>query len=164
MTIFKNEIKTLSWMLLSTTCFLIIGCGADDGLTKRYAVTGKVTYKGQPVAKGSINFLPDKPEGRGANGQIVDGAYSMTTQDPSDGAFPGSYSVVVDALEPDMAAVEAAAKKKGSTSVALPQDMVAKAYAKAKNAVPKKYSQPATSGLKAEVKAGSNKFDFDLTD
>ena len=36
---------------------MIVGCG-DDGLGKRYAVSGKVTYKGAPVADASIAFRP----------------------------------------------------------------------------------------------------------
>ena len=35
------------------------GCGDDTGLAKRYAVSGKVTYKGQPVEKGTISFMPE---------------------------------------------------------------------------------------------------------
>lgn len=159
-----NASKKLQWLVFSATCLMVIGCGGGDGLDKRYKVSGKVTYKGQPVEKGTINFLPEKPEGRGANGQIVNGEYSLTTQEPGDGAFPGNYSVTVDALNADMSVAEAAAKKKGATSVAIPQDMVAKAYKNAKNAVPAKYSQPASSGLKAEVKQSSNTINFDLTD
>lgn len=164
MTPFENAVKNLQRMVLFATAIAIIGCSGGDGLDKRYSVTGKVTYKGAPVEYGTINFMPDKPDGRGATGQIKNGSYTLTTMDPDDGAFPGAYSVTIDALKADLTAVEAEAKAKGSTSAALPQDMVAKAYAKAKNLVPAKYSQPATSGLKAEVKASSNTFNFDLVD
>jgi len=164
MTIFKDASKNLKWVLLFSTCFMVVGCSSGDGLDKRYKVSGKVTYKGAPVAKGTISFMPVKPDGRGASGQIVDGSYQMTTQEANDGAFPGEYTVTIDALTADLSAAEAEAKKKGATSVALPQDMVAKAYKNAKNAVPAKYSQAASSGLKADVKQQSNTINFDLTD
>lgn len=161
---FIKSLSKLQVLLTFSVLFLTVGCGFDDGLEKRYAVTGKVTYKGQPVAKGTINFMPVKPDGRGATGQILDGDYSLSTQATNDGAFPGEYKVTIDALNADFTQAEAAAKKKGSTSVALPQDMVAKAFKNAKNAVPAKYSQVGSSPLKAEVKTSSNKFDFELTD
>jgi hypothetical protein len=67
----------------------------------RYAVSGKVIYKGAPVKKGAINFVPTKPEGRGAAGQIADGYYSLTTLNPGDGAIPGKYKVMVDDRQQD---------------------------------------------------------------
>ena len=45
----------------------ISGCG-DDGLPSRYSVSGKVTYKGEPVQKGKISFVPEVESGRGATG------------------------------------------------------------------------------------------------
>ena len=42
--------------------------------------------------------------------------------------------------------------------------MAAKAAKKAKNGIPSKYSNPDSSGLKAEVKATSNTINFDLVD
>jgi hypothetical protein len=41
---------------------------------------------------------------------------------------------------------------------------IARANKVAKRLVPEKYSSPETSGLRAEVKAQSNSFDFPLTD
>ena len=63
----------------------VLGC-SDDGLAKRYHVTGKVTYNGQPLKKGTIVFVPTDPEGRGATGDIgEDGTYTLTTQVPARG-------------------------------------------------------------------------------
>ena len=56
-----------------------LGCGDDTGLSKRYSVSGKVTYKGEPVEKGRISFAPVGPDGRAAGGQIENGRYSLTT-------------------------------------------------------------------------------------
>lgn len=146
----------------------LAGCG-DDGLGKRYPVSGKVTYKGKPVAKGSISFIAVAPDGRGAAGEITDGQYSMTTQSPGDGAFPGSYTVTITALDVDMAAADAATKKMADKNkMAMPgmpdQAAVAKATRTAKNDVPQKYSTAGTSGLKAEVKEQPTVLDFPLED
>lgn len=162
--IYSDSVKNLFRMSFFAAVVAIVGCGGGDDLGKRYSVSGKVTYKGQPVANGQVSFIPDKPEGRGATGQIKDGSYTLTTLEPEDGAFPGNYSVTIDAKQVDLSAAEAEAKKKGSTSAFIPQDMVAKANAKAKNAVPAKYGNMSTSPLKAEVKASSNTIDFELTD
>src|SRR5262245_21062985 len=81
---------------------LVIGCGDDTGLAKRFAVSGTVKYKGELVEKGRIDFIPTKPaEGRAASGEIDNGSYSLTTATSGDGALPGSYNVTVTSVEVD---------------------------------------------------------------
>ena len=167
-------LKKIRTVVFSSTCVMMFlsGC-SDDGIGKRYAVTGAVNYGGKPVPAGKITFKPadDKAKGtRGAYGDVKDGKYTLTTSDPNDGALVGSYQVSISDLQVDMKAVEDEtsdlAKKK---TFDMPAGMVdpvmsAKAVKKAKNGLPAKYATPATSGLKAEVKAQSNTIDFDLVD
>jgi len=149
---------------------LVIGCGGDE-LGKRYAVYGSITYKGKPLPKGTIAFVSDKPDGRGASGVIQDGKYQLTTQVENDGAFPGTYLVTINDIVIDASIAEAETKKlaaKKNVQMApggmVDQAQQGKALRKAANNVPAKYASASTSGLKAEVKASSNKFDFELTD
>jgi len=145
---------------LSFSLITAFGCG-DDGLGKRYPVSGTVTYKDQPLAKGAISFYATGAgnETRGAFGTIENGKYSVSTQSDGDGAFPGDYVVSINAREADMSAAEKNAKG-GSAR----QDDVLKAYKNAKSPIPQKYEVPESSGLKAKVEARSNTFNFNLTD
>lgn len=141
---------------------LAAGCG-DDGLGARYPVSGKVTYKGEPVATGSISFYPaggPSEEQRGAVGVIKDGYYTVSTQGDDDGAFPGEYLVTVTGRAPDMSKAKENAAKIGGM---MRQDDIARAYSKAKSGVPRKYESP-DAGLKAKVEPRKNTFDFELTD
>jgi hypothetical protein len=154
---------------LTATAFVaFIGCSGDD-LGKRYPVKGTVTYNGQSLSKGSVTFLPDDSAGRGATGEIKNGSYSMMTQTPGDGVFPGSYSVTVSDPTVDFSAAEEETKKKleklNLAPSAIPDQVsVAKAYTSAKQGVPAKYGQIATSGLKFTVKPESNTFNIELKD
>ena len=166
----KIASRLLACLAVASTTLAFLGCG-DDGLDKRYPVSGTVTYKGAPLEKGTVTFLPDDAaKGRGAVGEIKNGSFSMTTQSPGDGAFPGTYSVTITDQVVDMASADAATKKKAEKAkVANPSAMpdqaaVAKAYSTAKNLVPAKYAQIATSGLKAEIKASSNTLKYELVD
>ena len=49
---------------------VLVGCQSNDLLQ------GKVTYNGEPVAKGSITFLSADGEGSGFSAEVADGAYS----------------------------------------------------------------------------------------
>jgi hypothetical protein len=140
---------------------LIVGCSDTTGLERRYSVTGTVKYKGEPVEKGRVDFIPvEGSKGRAASGDIEQGSYSLTTATTGDGAIPGSYKVTVTSMEVDTTKLKEEAK--GGQFRHGPE--IAKANAAAKRLVPSKYSLPDTSGLKAEVKAESNKFDFNLED
>jgi len=140
---------------------MLIGCG-DDGLGKRYPVSGKVTYKNDPVANASIAFIAsgENAEKRGATGVVKDGYYTLSTLGGDDGAFPGDYKVSITAREADMSQAKANQEKTGGS---FRQDDVAKAYKNAKSAIPRKYESP-EAGLKAKVETHSNKIDFNLTD
>src|SRR4029077_5733412 len=61
---------------------VVAGCG-DDDLGTRYRVSGHVTRQGQPVTKGTVNFMPvDLANSRAASGEIQsDGSYALTTKD-----------------------------------------------------------------------------------
>ena len=141
---------------------LVIGCG-DDGLGKRYPVYGTVTYKDQPLARGTVTFYATgkDAETRGATGAIKDGSYSMSTIGGEDGVFPGDYQVSVSSLNVDMSQAKANQEKTGGS---FRQDDVAKAYKAADSVIPKKYNSTEKSGLTAKVEARSNKIDFKLTD
>lgn len=154
---------------MAASATMAAGCGDDGGLGTRYAVSGKVTYKGVPVKKASISFVSKEPEGRGAAGSVVDGYYSLTTLNPGDGALPGTYKVTVDDREVDMGKLQtdsdALAKKRGVGKFgSIPQELQAQASKAAKGSLPGKYQIASTSDVEKEVKAQSNTIDIDLKD
>ncbi len=139
----------------------------------RYPVTGMIKYKGEPVAKARISFIPTKPGvGRGASGNVVNGSYKLTTLNPDDGAVPGEYKVTVDDREVDegklKADTEKEAAKKGiekfSGGAMIPQELQAKAMKDAKGRLPGKYQLPETSDKTVTVKESPNTIDIELTD
>lgn len=138
----------------------IAGCGDGYGLARRYSVSGKVTYKGQPVEKGRINFVPEAVDGRPAAGEIENGSYSLTTMAPSDGALPGKYKVTIVSKEID----DTEMKKIANGGQFHHDKAFAKAVKNAKALVPSKYALADTSGLEKTVAESSNYFDFDLAD
>jgi len=135
----------------------LLGCGEDDGIGQRYPVSGKVTYKGEPLKAGNVAFLPDGEggSGRAASGVIKAGYYTMTTSTSTtgDGVLPGKYKVSINANYTDMSE---AVKQNGGmyqgSRFAGPRIKV----------IPEKYTNPATSGLTFEVKPTSNTYDIDL--
>jgi hypothetical protein len=136
----------------------VSGCSSDDGIGTRYPVNGKVTLKGEPVAKGTVTFTPtDQGGGRTATGDLQsDGSYTLTTATPRDGALPGKYRIAISAVEIDRSVT------KNKTGGMYRVDLLAKAPRKV--LVPLKYGDPNASGLTAEVKPQTNRLDFDLTD
>jgi hypothetical protein len=138
---------------------LAVGC-SDDGIGKRYAVSGMVSYQGKPVEQGTITFEPEDSKGRIAAGSIAAGRYSLTTLRPGDGALPGKYRVTVTSTDIEAALANDPAAKAAED----PQKRAAAAYRAAKHLVPPKYQLADTSKLTAEVKPQSNTSDFALTD
>jgi hypothetical protein len=139
---------------------LVLGCGDDSGLATRYKVSGTVTYKGQPVEKGLINFVPTSGDGRAASGNIKNGSYYLTTATDGDGALPGSYKVTVSSQEIDSTELKAVAKGGQFHH----DKAFANANKTAKNLVPSRYQLAETSDLTATVEAKSNNLPFDLKD
>lgn len=131
----------------------LVGCGGEPGLAK---VSGKITYKGQPVTKGWIYFTPKKGGTRAAD-SVIDssGYYRLGTFDVGDGAYPGPYQVSIVSRGDDQA------KPTGKRAKAvMDEDM----QGTGAPLVPSKYFSAETSGLAAEVPAGGGAFDFKLVD
>lgn len=125
---------------------LLSGCGSSG--PEMASVSGKVTYNGQPVPKGTISFQTTDPDGRNATGMIQpDGSYELQTEQPGDGALLGNYRVSISAREEE------------EILMYIPKKPV-----KPKLLIPEKYENPATSNLTAAVTSGSNTHNFELTD
>jgi hypothetical protein len=147
-------------LLASIGIVACLGCSDDTGLAKRYSVSGKVAYKGEPVQNARISFVPTTPDGRPASGQVENGRYTLTTLAPNDGALPGKYKVTILSQEVDTSEMKSIAKGGQFHH----DKAFAKANQTAKALVPSKYNLAETSGLEREVKSQSNSIDFDLTD
>jgi len=121
------------------------GCGEKSSFPETTPVSGKVTYNGQPVTKGTITFQPD--EGRAATGAIQpDGTYTLSTFAEKDGATPGHHKVMIVANDGDPTMIP------GSSP----------GYKPPKDLIPKKYFSLNTSGLEATVSKDKPTVDFDL--
>ena len=154
-------LRAFSVALSALGIFLGTGCGSDDGIGKRYPVSGKVTYRGIPVEQGTITFLPDGAEegARPAAGTIADGEYSLATVGDQDGALPGKYKVTVVSQELDESKLNIPTYGGQPTP-----ESRRKAARTRKSLVPAKYAQPQSSELSYEVKPESNEANFELTD
>jgi hypothetical protein len=120
--------------LFVLTCW---GCGSGSGtLPSLVPVKGIVKYKGQPLTKGTVRFEPDG-YGRMATAQIQpDGTFVLSTLSKDDGAVAGLHKVSI--------------RDTGPSSK--------------KELIPKKYVDPRTSKLTAEVDSEHTEFTFDLVD
>ncbi len=115
------------------------GCGG----TGRQPISGMVTYRGQPLDRGRIEFEPLDGQGSAGGATIQNGAYRI----PADrGLLPGRYKVRIHAPTGER---RAPTGPPGDSPVSPPpQDKIAPRY-------------NMQSTLTAEVtKAGSNIFDY----
>jgi len=145
--------------LLLASLTVWAGCGGEAGLDGTTAVSGVVTYKGQPVEGANISFSPTGGTGRAASALTdAEGRFQLTTLKPGDGALPGSYQVAVSKTEVQNAMTPEEAQAYFEKHLKTPE-------VKHKELLPAKYKHSNTSGLSAEVtEGGENNFTFDLND
>ncbi|MFI5455842.1 MAG: hypothetical protein ACHRXM_10365 [Isosphaerales bacterium] len=112
------------------------GCGPPEGtLAPLISVKGKVTYKGQPLTKGTVLFEPADGYGRPATGKLQsDGTFELTTLKEGDGVVAGHHRVSIVEVEKSLS----------------------------KNPSFQKYASPNTSKLTADVSAEKTEFTFDI--
>jgi hypothetical protein len=163
-----NRLRVRFLTVLGMPAILVmISCGTqDDGLGKRYPVSGTVNYNGKPLEKGEISFVSeDMSKNFNAGGTIVDGKYALSTGGNGDGAAAGKYKVIVKAKEEFASKAQESFKKEtGKDNPKFPPHYVAKAEAAAKSLIPAGYGDARTTTLTAEVKEESNEINFELSD
>lgn len=98
-----NPLGAATCVLFSLVLFLI-GCSPKSEFPLA-PVAGLVTFQGQPVKGGIIQFAPDAKEGlkagKAAVGEIrEDGTFSMSSFTPNDGAVIGTGRIFY--IEPSM--------------------------------------------------------------
>jgi hypothetical protein len=77
---------------------LAIGCGGSTG----HRVSGKVTFKGQPVPAGKVYIAPDISQGNSGptgHADIKDGTYD-TSSAGGQGAVAGAVVITVEGFDP----------------------------------------------------------------
>lgn len=125
------------------TLLVVAGCGGP----KRGAVNGKATLDGQPVEDGTISFVSTaSPPGPSAWGKIAAGSYSIPA-----GEGPGVGPVKVEVRW---------SRKTGKKTPAVAPAPAGAMIEETIEAVPPKYN--VKSELKAEIKPGANKLNFEL--
>ena len=91
-------ISRLPILVLGMWAACLIGCGGPGDSLER--PKGKVTFAGQPVKYGIIEFVPDSGKnhaGPAASAEIVDGLYDTATD--GQGIAPGAHLVRITAFE-----------------------------------------------------------------
>lgn len=126
--------------IISLVLMIAVGCGGSAS-----SVSGTVSVDGKPLVgsdtvRVTVMFFPELSGAPAAAKLDTSGQYELSTGSQA-GLPPGNYSVAISAKE--------IATSGGGGQGA--RDLAAS-----------NYSDPQTSGLRAEVKPGSNTFDFDL--
>lgn len=130
---------------------LAAGCG--DGNIPCGKVSGTVTLDGQPLAAGTIYFVPKA--GPAASGTIENGHYQLSTYATHDGAVVGEHQVYF-ALATDDSHLADYTQEDYAAGKPAPQPVV-------KCQIPPRYLAPTTSELQARVTDADNTRDFSLT-
>jgi hypothetical protein len=154
---------TKSRLFLVLPLLLALGVGCVNNTNVPSKVSGKVSYKGQPVTAGNISFYP-KEGGVYSISINGDGTYAQA------GLPAGDMEVAIEteSANPNKPAAPQYGGKMGAGAASpMPRDIAtgstpaAGPYVK----IPAKYGKRETSGLKVTLSKGNNSGkDFDLTD
>ncbi len=133
----KIRVLGLACCMLLAAVVSIGGCGSRGVPVAR--VSGRVTFRGEPVALGEVIFLSDA--GYGSSSPLnEDGTFTLVSEHGR-GIPLGEYAVAITPPDPD--------------EFPDPDGM------KFRN-IPEKYRHFGSSGLTAVVESGSNVFEFHL--
>lgn len=155
------HLKSLN-LYLCLTFFFVSGCGSDkaEPPVKVYPVTGRVTWKGEPVQSADITFFNAEAK-RSAFGRTDEkGYYELTTFAAKDGAVEGKHTVTVTKVEVPPTEVVADIE----TEAYVPPEMNKPTKpVKPKALLPEIYSDSTKSTLIGVVEPNSkNSIDFEL--
>lgn len=129
---------------------LTVGCGSPNPVPEKLPTvptSGKVTFNGRPIDKGTLTFVPAGPnDGRGEKASISAGTYQ--TEDGR-GLVAGNYLVIVQIPQ-----VNVAEPEKDGENVEPPPE------------IPAKYADPRTTDLTLKVTKEDRSLvkDFELRD
>jgi hypothetical protein len=132
-------------LLLYVLFITVGGCGDGPRLVK---VTGKLTYKGQPVPSTDVYFVPDDGERRSHGVTDDDGKFTLKYSKREVGVSRGKHTVY---LKYDVSNDEYNGVIKPKASKEL-------------KALIEKYGDVKTSGLHFEVTKDGQSIDIELTD
>ena len=152
----RNSLGTLIILASHSGCTIEV----DDHRDQHLPITGKVTYRGEPVERGAIHFLPIDPVNPPASGVILNGAIKdVFTRKPGDGARSGRYRIAISAFGEDLAV---SASKRDALGPD-PKE-VTRIANQAKILIPVRYANARDSGLTAELSLGHHTLDLELVD
>jgi hypothetical protein len=140
--------------------FLVpLGCGSKNPNAPA-SVSGKISYKGQPLKGGSIAFISKDGSGGAYSSAIKpDGTYEI--KDMAIGAM--EVTIETESVNPNLKKQKYGGKGGSSPP---PSNVQEKGPATAENYVriPNRYGNRASANLTATLTAGNNTKDWDLTD
>ncbi len=143
-------------VLAATTGFAFVtgcGVGSDPNRLPTAPVTVTLTLDGKPLADAAISFIQPQNPVPAAGRTDADGVAKMMTYKTDDGAILGEHNVMI--IKTEISGKAAASQDSPDYDPNAPAQKV-------KNLIPEKYNNPGTSGFKAHVQKGDNKFPFEL--
>jgi hypothetical protein len=120
----------------------LLGCKGE--MTRR-PISGQITFKGEPLDHGRIQFFTTTDPPLPVGGALIEnGSYTMPAEF---GIEPGTYRVRIDSLEPDPNY-----KPKPGEMMSLPPS---------RNRLPDRYHDKSTITVEV-TRDGPNRFDFNI--
>ncbi|MDA1017506.1 MAG: hypothetical protein O3A00_23995 [Planctomycetota bacterium] len=156
--------KTCFSVMTIGLALLLMGCGETAERPALEPVSGKVTVKGKAVEGALVSFWAEGAARAASGTTDAEGKFQLTTFDTGDGAVLGEHTVTISKQDAS-ANMKTASADDPSAGYGAAMDAAAKGKTSAlgKHALPAKYANQGTSGLKRTVAKGSpNTFDFDL--
>ena len=144
--------------IVCLTVSVIAGCtGSRLPPGETGTVSGKLTYNGQPVPKGTTIVFMEDPSGQVASGTVNDsGEYSLVMKGGTK-VLCGTYRISVAAPAPTAGmSTEEAMKVSEKGKPTLTEE--------ANKQIPQRYRNPESSETVFEIKPGAQVFDLDMKD
>lgn len=140
------------------------GCTGSDR-PEVVPVSGRVTYRGEPVVGATVSFLAEGAS-RPATGMTGDdGSFRLTTFEPDDGAIPGTHRVTVTKPSTEAEAAVTVADLESEEYRRAMADAAKNPPKRDNGGLPPKYADLRATDLAIEVKSGAaNEFPIELRD
>lgn len=98
------DLRKHSKSVLGLLCWLVAVVGCGSGEIPRYHISGTVTYKGKPLSKGTITFVPTEQSVQPGFANIIAGKYDTAQDGVGHIAGPQTVTITGDAggdVKPD---------------------------------------------------------------